>query len=97
MSDIGQSVIIDKGGLLKGGDGKISLRKLMGSIFAIIGVISLILAQIQLAGKEVISSWDALLYVPGIFLIFACLYILKIITAQNIQAIAKSVKGKADE
>jgi hypothetical protein len=96
--------IIDGGGLMKGADGKLSLRRLLGVILIAFGIIAEFMALIFVfiiafdAIKNQMSVWDivlfSLFFVPGAVLIVGGLFIMKQITSQAIASIISKSKGK---
>lgn len=93
-----QSNVIDGGGLLRGTDKKLSLRRLMGVILMSLGVLELnlilipFISFIKELSKNTIGAWDivlaSIMFFPGILMMIISLFIMRQITAQNIAAIA---------
>ena len=107
MSEIDQSTAIDGGGIISGPDGKLSLRRILGLIFAGIGSGMLISSLIIVCNllfaiidkpAIVLTAWHAVLitmcFAPGVFMIAAAMFVMKQITTQAISGIVAATKGK---
>jgi drug/metabolite transporter (DMT)-like permease len=68
-----------------GEDGKLSGRRLFGTVFLFVGLAFEIVAQFQ--------TGDWLRFVPGGAAMFVGLLLWGFVTIQNVQDIAKAVKG----
>jgi membrane protein DedA with SNARE-associated domain len=83
------------GGILKGPDGKFSIRRVTGALLISTGVSFLAWAMTMVLDILKISSWVAVIpFAPGVFLILAGLFCYQMFTAQNITDIVGKAKEK---
>ena len=87
---------VDGGGMLKGKDGKWSIRRISGFASFIFAAGVAVYGLARLPVDRALAWSDAIFFLPSALFIVLGAYLLRMITNQNISEIVGAVKGKKE-